>query len=103
MHIHHLQSAHFFKDAAWCQSLGVAAEALPQSDMQAVGKECNEDVRFDAILVLMMDWAQGQIAFKIFSFFKKIRGLISVQAIHQVYDKELFPVHRRSYNHRLFW
>jgi hypothetical protein len=41
-------------------------ELLAESDVQAVGEERNKDVRFDTVLFLVEDGADGQIAFECF-------------------------------------
>ncbi len=65
MHIEHLDGGHFFQNAAWRQSGSGFLELKPEGDMQAIGEEANEDVRFDAIISLVIDWPDGQIALDI--------------------------------------
>lgn len=40
------------------------SQLLGQRDVQAVGQKGDEDVRFDARLVLMVDRPDGQVAFE---------------------------------------
>ena len=40
-------------------------QAPAEGDVQAIGREGNEDVRFDAMLELMEDRTDGEIAFEI--------------------------------------
>ena len=41
-------------------------ELLAECHVQAVGEERNKDVRFDTLLLLVEDGADGQIAFECF-------------------------------------
>ena len=47
MHIKHLDGGHFFQNAARCESGSGLLELKLEGDMQAIGQEANEDVRFD--------------------------------------------------------
>ena len=43
-----------------------AAQARAQRDVQTISQECDEDVRFDALLELMVDRTELQIVLEIF-------------------------------------
>jgi hypothetical protein len=65
MHVEHLDRRELVERLVhgepWCTLL----ELILERDVQAVGKEGDEDVRFDASFFLMEDRADGQIAFEI--------------------------------------
>ena len=64
MHIDHLQGRHFFQHGPWCQSRGQRAQPVLERDLQAIGHEGDEDVRLDAVLVLVVNWPDRQVAFE---------------------------------------
>jgi hypothetical protein len=65
MHIDHLHASKLLQHRPRGQSRGERTQALLERDLQAVGEEGDEDVRLDAILVLMMDGSDGKIAFEL--------------------------------------
>ena len=60
VHIDHLHSGEFLQCAACGEAWGERLQSQPQADVQAVGKEGEEYVRFDACLLLMEDWPDGE-------------------------------------------
>ena len=57
VHVEHLDGGELIEDGARGQAGGKRAEARAQGDMQAVGEESDEDVRFDAAFELVIDGA----------------------------------------------
>jgi len=78
MHIEHLDGGHFFQNAARCESGSGLLELKPEGDMQAIGEEVNEDVRFDAIIFLVIDWPDGEIALDI------LEGFLDLGQLHVI-------------------
>ena len=66
LNIEHLDSGKLIQHGTSRESTRHTAQPRPQRDMQTVGNECNKDVRFDAMLKLVMDWAQCKIVFEVF-------------------------------------
>jgi hypothetical protein len=66
MHVEELHGGELLEYDAWGQSRRSLLEELFKCDLQTVGDEGDEDVRFDAFLVLMMDRADRQIPFELF-------------------------------------
>ena len=54
-----LDGRELFKHGAWGKSRGILTQTMVQSDVQAIGKEGDEDVGFDTIFELMEDGADG--------------------------------------------
>jgi hypothetical protein len=48
--VDHLQGREFFDHAAWSEARRKHVETSPQRDVEAVGEECDEYVRLDALL-----------------------------------------------------
>ena len=65
MHIEHLNRRELVERLAHGQPWCTLLELILERDVQAVGEEGDEDVRFDASFFLMEDWADGEIAFEI--------------------------------------
>ena len=65
MQIDHLHGGELFDGAAWGQAGRQCVEAAAERDVEAVGEEGDDDMRFDARLVLVTDRADGEVAFKI--------------------------------------
>ena len=63
-YIDHLYRGELLEHAAWSEAWGERFELLSEGHMQAVGEECDEDVRFDARLFLVKDGPDRQIAFE---------------------------------------
>ena len=61
-YIDHLYGRELLKHAARGEAWGERFELLSERDVQAVGEECDEDVRFDARLFLVEDGPDRQIA-----------------------------------------
>ena len=70
MHIKHLDGGHFFQNAARCESGSGLLELKPEGDMQAIGEEANEDVRFDATLFEPIHAVIGHISRRSPNFFE---------------------------------
>ena len=65
MHIDHLNGFEFLQHCPRRQARSQSVQPAVQSHVQAVSHEGNENVRFDAILELMIDGADRQIPFEI--------------------------------------
>ena len=63
-HIEHLDLAHPLQHAAGTQAGGGLVVVLFKGDVQAVGKEADEDMGFDPVVILMEDGTQSEIAFE---------------------------------------
>src|SRR6516165_2312956 len=63
-HIHHLDRGHFLQHRSRSQSRRQSPQALPQGDVQTIGQEGYEDVRFDARVLLVIKGPDRQIAFQ---------------------------------------
>ena len=50
-------------------------QPLPQTDVQRVGQERHQDVRLDAVHLLVMDGAHAQIAFQVLERFLHLHQL----------------------------
>ena len=64
MDVDHLQGREFFDHAAWSEARRKRVETSPQRDVEAVGEECDEYVRLDALLELVKDRADGEVSFE---------------------------------------
>ena len=64
--VDHLHGGEFFQHGPRSQPAGGLAQPRFERDLEAVGEEANEGVRFDARFELVMKGAQGQIAFEFF-------------------------------------
>jgi len=62
-HIDYLHRDEFLQRRAQSQSGSQGLEPIPQGDLQAVGDEGHEDVGLDALVGLMVDGANGEVAF----------------------------------------
>ena len=62
VHVDHLHGGELFQHTARRQPWRQRMQAPRQRDVQAVGQEGNEDVRFDARLELVKHWSDCQIA-----------------------------------------
>ena len=65
MNIDHLDGGKFFERATRSKSGRQGMKSPGQGDLHAVGQKGDEDVGFDAALVLVEDRTDGQIAFEI--------------------------------------
>ena len=65
LHIDHLKSSHFFECGAGSEAGSEVAQARLQSGVQSEGDEADEDVGFRAILELVVDRTDAQIAFEV--------------------------------------
>ena len=65
MHVDQLNSFKFLQDSPRCEAWSQSVQPAVQSHVQAVSHEGNDNVRFDAILELMIDGADRQIPFEI--------------------------------------
>ena len=63
-HVKHLDLAHPLQHAAGTQPRGRLLVVFSQRDVQAVGEEADEDVRFDSFVELVKDGAQPEVAFE---------------------------------------
>jgi len=61
MHVHHLDAGEFLQHRAWRESRSQGAQPLLECRLQAVGNESNEDVRLDAVVLLVMDRTDRQV------------------------------------------
>jgi len=66
MDVDHLDGGELLERGPWSQPRRQGAQALFESDLQAVGEEGDEDVRLDAIVALVIDGADTQIALEFF-------------------------------------
>lgn len=66
MHINHLHAGELFQGSPRCQSRREGAQAMFQSDLQAVGHKCNKDVGINTIIALMVNRADGKVMFEFF-------------------------------------
>lgn len=66
MHIDHHHRGELLEHGPRAQSGRQIAQPPLQGHLQAVGQEGDEDVRFNAILALVVDGPEGQVAFEIF-------------------------------------
>ncbi len=64
MHIDHLHCRKFFQCGSRCQSRCQGTQPLFQCDLQTVGHEGDKDMRFDALILLVIDRPDRQIAFQ---------------------------------------
>lgn len=62
-------AANFSSTAPRGESGSVDAQPMAQGDVQAIGQKRDQDVRFDAVLELVEDGPDRQIAFEIFEGF----------------------------------
>ena len=62
LHIDHLHRRELVEHAARGETRCQRVQAPRQGGVQAIGQESDEDVRFDAGLVLMEDWPDGEVA-----------------------------------------
>jgi hypothetical protein len=65
-HVDHLHGGELLQHAARAQSRDEILGAVTERHVQAVGKEGDHDVRLDAVLALMVDRADRQIALERF-------------------------------------
>ena len=62
MHIKHLHGGELLQHRSWGKPAGQWFELGLERDLQAVGKETHEDVRFDAaVLLVILETAVGKI------------------------------------------
>ena len=61
--VEHLDGLELFEDAARGQAAGVLTEPGFEGDEQAIGQKCDEDVRFDPFVGLMMNGPKPQVLF----------------------------------------
>ena len=73
--VEHLHTGELVEHAARRQARRVRSQLLGQRGMQAVGEERDKDVRFDALLVLMVDRADRQIALEVLEGFLNLDEL----------------------------
>jgi hypothetical protein len=62
MHIEHLHGAELIQRLAGREARCFESKPVLQGDLNAVGKESDEDVGFDAVFALMIDRPHRQIA-----------------------------------------
>ena len=86
IHIDHLQGGELFQHGTWCQSRGQRTGALFQGDLQAIGHEGDQDMRFHTPVFLVVEGAQLQIAFQF------LEGLFDFRQLHVV-----LPQRRRCF------
>src|SRR5882757_11223536 len=65
MNIDHLDGSELLERASGGQAGCEGVQAVRQGDVQAVGEEGDEDVGFDALLVLVEDGADGEVALEV--------------------------------------
>ena len=64
VHVDHLHGGELLQGSARAEAWGICVQLPAEGDMQAIGEEGDEDVRLDALLMLVVDGADGQIAFE---------------------------------------
>src|SRR5215831_19848177 len=69
MYVDHLECGEQLQHTARRESRRERMESLSQRDVQTITQKRHEDVRFDALLVLMEDRPDRQIAFEVFKRF----------------------------------
>jgi hypothetical protein len=65
VNVEHLDCCQFVQDCPCSYPARERLEPDTQRDVQAIGHECNEDVRFDTLLQLMVDGTQAEIVLKV--------------------------------------
>ena len=65
VHIHHLDAREFLQYRSRRQSRGQRAQPLLERRLQAVGDEGNKDVRLDALVLLVVDRTDRQVALEL--------------------------------------
>jgi hypothetical protein len=65
MHIDDLRGGEFFDGTARCQAGGQCMEAPAEGDVEAIGKEGDQDAHLDAHLFLVKDRANGEVALEV--------------------------------------
>jgi hypothetical protein len=65
-HIQHLDRLQLFQDRSQHQPRRMNLQTLLERHHLTVGKECDEDVRFDSVFQLMMNGAHSEIALECF-------------------------------------
>ncbi len=63
-HVDHLDSTEFFQDGLRCETWSIGQRAILQGHLQTVRQKSNEDVRIDAIFLLVIDRTDVQLAFQ---------------------------------------
>ena len=66
LHIQQRQSAELVQRLAGCETWCFEPEPVLQGDLNAIGKESDKDVSFDAMFKLVIDRPHRQIAFQLF-------------------------------------
>jgi len=66
MRVEHLQGRKLLQCAPGCESFGAAFEPRFEGDLQRVGEEGDKNVRFDSVIELMMNGADGEIVLHLF-------------------------------------
>ena len=66
MNIEHLDAGELVEYGSRCEPGGQWLESCPQGDVQAIGHEGDKDVRFDAVLELVVDRTQLKIVLQVF-------------------------------------
>ena len=89
MDVEHLHGGELFEDSAWSQSAGARFETGLEGDLQAIGEEGDENVRFNAAFKLVVNGSDRQVAFEFFKclfdfgelevVFPKFCGIVSAQ------------------------
>ena len=69
MHVEHADGGQAFQDAAGRKSGCGIGQSQPQGCVEAIGEEGDKDVRFNALLILVMDRSYAQITFEVFEGF----------------------------------
>ena len=64
-HIDHLHRGELLQCRAWSQTRSEGFEPMLQGNLQAIGDEGHEDVGLDALIDLVVDGADRQIAFEL--------------------------------------
>ena len=62
--IDHLNRGEFFEDGAWCEAGSIGHRAILQCHLQTIGQKGDENVRIDAIFLLVIDRADIEFAFQ---------------------------------------
>src|SRR5208283_5703506 len=62
MNVDHLNGGEFLEHAARGQARREPFQAAAEGDVQTISEEGDEDVRLDALLFLMVDRADGEVA-----------------------------------------
>ena len=62
MYVNHLHGREFFQHRPWCQARRQSPQALFQRDLETIGHEGYKDMGLDAMVELMVDRPDRQIA-----------------------------------------